>query len=137
MQLGCLIDWAEAAALVEDGVASEMLYERLAPWPSQVFSLGLAIHGALAHYLGHLATVLGRHNVAETHFIQALAIHERVQAPFHLARTHLEWGRMLLARAQPDDGDTARAHLEAAMDLAHRYGCALVEQRAVDLIREL
>ena len=114
-----------------------MLYERLAPWPDQVVSSGIAIYGAVAHYLGHLAAVLGRYDTAEAHFAKAQAIHEQLQAPFHLARTHLEWGRMLLARAQPDDRDAARAHLESARDLAHRYGCALVEQRATELLRQL
>jgi len=137
MQLGCLIYWADAAALVGDAAAAEMLYERLAPWPSQVFFIGIAVFGALAHYLGHLATVLGRYQLAEAHFTQALAIHQRLHAPFHLARTHLEWGRMLVARNQPRDADAARVHLESARDLARRYGCALVEQRATGALAGL
>ena len=125
------------AAQVGDAAAAEVLYNLLAPWPDQVAcDLTLTI-GAAAHYLGHLATVLDRYDTAETHFTQALAIHERLEAPFHIARTHLEWGRMLITRAHLGDDGEARAHLESARDLAHQYGYALVEQRAVGLIGEL
>ena len=120
-----------------DRVASEMLYERLAPWPDQVVSIGIAIHGALAHYLGHLATVLGRYDTAETHFTKALAIHERLQAPFHLARTHLEWGRMLHRPRPTRRRETPPGASGVGPDLAHRYGCTLVEQRATELLRQL
>ena len=136
-QLVCLAFWAEAAARVGDAVAAEILYQRLAPWHGQVACTPGAIYGSVAHYLGHLATVLGRYDTAEAHFSNAQTIHEHLQAPLHLARTHLEWGRMLLTRAQPEDRDAAQTHLESALDLAHRYGCARVEQRAAELLRQL
>ena len=108
------------------------------PWPDQVACIGPPyVYGAVAHYLGHLATVLGRYDTAETHFTQALAMHERLEAPFHIARTHLEWGRMLIARGQPDDERDATEHLHIALDLAQRYGCALVERRAGELLGQL
>ncbi len=112
----------QVAAAVGDHTAAQLLYERLAPWPSSVASTQSLVSGAVAHYLGHLATVLGRYDTAEAHFTQALAIHERLEAPFHIARTHLEWGRMLIARGQRDNAQVARAHLESALDLAQRYG---------------
>jgi tetratricopeptide (TPR) repeat protein len=133
--LPALALWAETAARLRDRAAAAMLLQRLAPWPDQVVYTGEYVLGAVAHYLGHLATVLGRHDTAETHFTHAQAIHARLQAPFHLARTHLEWGRMLSARAQPGDHHAARAHLQTARDLAQPYGCALVEQRATELLR--
>jgi tetratricopeptide (TPR) repeat protein len=135
--LASRITWAETAARLGDPVAAEMLYERLAPWPDRVGYDVTGVYGAVAHYLGHLATVLGRYDRAEIHFAQAQIIHEELQAPFHLARTHLEWARMLLARAQPGGNAAARAHLESARDLAHRHGCTQVEQRANEFLRPL
>jgi len=129
--------WAEVAGRLGDPVAAEMLYQRLAPWPNRVATNAFAVYGCVAHYLGHLATVLRRYDTAETHFNEALAIHERLEAPFHIARTRLEWGRMLIARNQSDDGQSARVHLESALDLAQRYGCALVERRAAELLQQL
>ena len=61
-----LLCWAEVAARVGDSLACGILYERLAPWPDQVVWNGGMVFGAVAHYLGHLATVLERYDVAET-----------------------------------------------------------------------
>jgi len=44
---------------------------------------------------------------------------------------------MLIARAQPGDDGQARSPLESARDLAHHYGCALVERRAIELLGDL
>jgi len=132
--LSAWITWAEVASRLGDVVAARMLYERLTPWPEQVVFNGSVIGGAIAHYLGQLATVLGRYDTAEEHFSMARTLHERLQAPFHHARTHLEWARMLVVRARPADGHHARTHLDTAIDLARRYGCALVEQQASELL---
>jgi len=51
--------------------------------------------GSVAHYLGALATVLERYSVAQDHFVAGLAMHEQLEAPFFIARSKLEWGRML------------------------------------------
>ena len=129
--------WAEVAGRLSDPAAASLLYERLTPWSDRIVANPVAVYGSVAHYLGHLATVLGCYDAAEAHFIQSLATHKRLQAPFHIARTHLEWGRMLLARAQPGDDREARAHLESALGLANQYGCALVKQRAAELLNQL
>jgi len=134
--LGALLAWAEAAARVDDRVAAGLVYSRLAPWPASV-PPATPFYGVGAHYLGQLATTLGRYDTADAHFTQALALNQGLEAPFPVARTHLEWGRMLIARGRPDDGQAARVHLESALDLARRYGCALVEQRALDLLGQL
>ena len=84
--------------------------------------------GVRAHYLGQLATVLGRYDDAHAHFIQALAHNEGLRAPLPIARAHLEWGRMLLTRRRPTDALDACTHLEISRDLADRYQCLLVDQ---------
>jgi tetratricopeptide (TPR) repeat protein len=123
--------WAEVAARLADPVAAEMLYERLTPWPAHVGFTGATVVGAAAHYLGMLAAVLGPHEAADVHFTQALEIHRGLGAPFHLARTHVEWGRALLADGQVD---AARTNLEAARGLAAQHGCGLVLLRADALL---
>jgi tetratricopeptide (TPR) repeat protein len=130
--------WAEVAGRVGDRSVAEKLYEGLATWPDRCAAGNAWVfYGAVDHYLGHLATVLGRYDVAEHHFTQALALHERLEAPFHVARTKLELGRMLMARGASGDIEAARAHLEEARDLAQRCGCALVEKRANDSLGQL
>jgi hypothetical protein len=78
-----------------------------------------------------LATSMGQYDEAEAHFAAVLAFHERIGLPFHIARAKLEWGRMFIARGEPE---VARPLLETARDLAHRHGCAQVERRAERLL---
>jgi len=126
--------WAEVVARVGDPVDADRIYRRLSPWADHVLYTGITVYGAVAHYVGLLDTVLGRYEAAEAHFTRALAVHAELGAPFHLARTHLEWGRMLLARDPADGSGAARSHLQTAHDLAARHGCTLVERRATELL---
>jgi hypothetical protein len=126
--------FAVVAAAVRDKAAAKILYDRLEPWSHLVIWGANTVSGAVALPLGSLATVLGRHEVAATHFARALEIHERLSAPFFIARTQLEWARIVLARAKPEDHDRALAMLEKARDLAHTYRCAVVQRHAEDLI---
>src|SRR5207237_7768239 len=91
---------------------------------------GPLVRTTIAHELGRLATVLGRYEEAEEHFAHAERIAEELQAPFHLSRAHLDWGRMLLARRGDGDGERAVELLQRARDLAGRYGCGGVERDA-------
>jgi hypothetical protein len=84
--------------------------------------------------VGILATVLRRFDDADAYFASALEIHKRIEAPFHSARTQLEWARMLFTRNCPGDLDRATQLLATARKLARRYGCALVEQRTEALL---
>jgi len=122
--------WARVTSHFNDHDAATVLYPRLARWPNLVVFGGPAVIGALSHDLGTLATVLGRYEAAEAHFADALRIHEKVTAPFHIAQTRLEWGRMLLSRRGPGDLERAQATLRSAFDLAHQYGLAGLERRA-------
>lgn len=118
--------WAVAAAEVGDVDSAAVLYDQLLPWQDRVGFTGVAMTGAVAHYLGRLASVLGQHEPAVAHFTKALSIHERLRAPFFIASTQLEWGRLL----QATEPDRARGILTSARELAARHGCARVERLA-------
>lgn len=97
-----------------DRTGASALYRLLAPYGDQVaFAYGGA-WGAVAHYLGLLATTLGRFDDADAHFAAAAETHARNGMPAWLARTRLAWGRMLLARRRTGDGERARSLAEAA-----------------------
>ena len=89
---------------------------------------------SVSHYLGMLATTLGRFEDAARHFATAAARHETIGAPTWLARTRLEWARMLLSRRQVGDVDQARELLGQALDTARDLGLANIERRAVQLL---
>ncbi len=129
--------FAERAARQRDPAVAASLYERLMPFRAMfTYATGIC-RGPISHYLGILATVLERYDDAESHFAEATELNERLQAPFHLARTQLEWARMLVERAKPGDRDRARDLLERARSTANRYGCAQVERRANRLLQQL
>jgi hypothetical protein len=86
--------------------------------------------GAVAHYLGRLASVLGQPDEASAHFAKAHGIHERLRAPFFIASTQLEWGRLL----RTTEPERARGMLTRARDLAATHGCARVERVAAELL---
>ena len=92
------------------------------------------VTGPVAFYLGVLATTVGDWDNAEAHFTSAAATHERIAAPTWLARTRLEWARMLLARAEPGDGERAHDLLRQALATARELGLANIERGAVELL---
>jgi len=132
-----LQSWARISSRLADQAAAQVLYRHLAPWTNLLPFTGATSNGAVAGELATLATVLGRYDDAETHFTHALELHERLQAPFYVALTKLEWGGMLLARRAGDDLAHAEEMLTSARDSAQGYGFAAVERRAGEALATL
>ena len=90
---------AEAASVLGDGGRAQELYELLLPYDDRI-AVGypeIAI-GAVARYLGLLATTRGRWADAERHLGAAIAINARTGARSWLAHSQRDLARMLLAR---------------------------------------
>ena len=90
--------------------------------------------GAVDHYLGLLAVTLERLADAADHFADAARIHAAFPAPTLLARTRLEWARMLLTRQEPGDARRSRELLGQALATAHELGLTDIERKAVNLL---
>src|SRR5439155_20534325 len=90
----------------------------LEPYPEQfaVGSFGAWVAGPVAFYLGGLAKTVGDWDAADAYFSDAAATHERIGAPTWLARTRLEWARMLLTRGEPGDAERAADLLHQALE---------------------
>ena len=95
------------------------------------------VSGSVAFYLGLLSTTSGDVQEAEAYFAAAAATHERVDALPWLARTRLEWARMLLARAEPGDGQRAHDLLDQALATGRKLGLVHIEREAVELLASL
>jgi class 3 adenylate cyclase len=134
--LRCLTDCARVCAFLGDTARAGALYRLLAPYRDQlpVFVVGTA-GGSVHHYLGLLATTMGRFDDAEARFAAAAATHQRIQAPTWLARTRLEWARLLLTRHQPGDLERARELLGQAIAGARELGLGNLERNAVALLQ--
>ena len=111
-----------------------MLFGMLQPYANQfVFTAGGSL-GAVAYYLAILASTSGDFDEAERRFVEAAATHERIGAPTWLARTRLEWARMLITRNLPGDAERARELLGQALSTARGLALAKLERRAVQLL---
>ena len=120
--------FAECAARVGDHAGARMLFDRLEPWSAHIANVSLTSWGAVAHYLGLLATCLDEFDVAERYFAQALDIHVEIDAPFFVACTQTELASMLTRRGARTDADRAAGLRVAALETARNRGYAGLEQ---------
>jgi tetratricopeptide (TPR) repeat protein len=90
---------AEAASALGHGPIAAALYRLLLPYGDRVaISYPEISIGAVARYLGLLATAMEQWDDAERHFRDAIEIHERIGARTWLARTQHDLAGMRLAR---------------------------------------
>ena len=129
--------FAEGAIEVGDPRFARPLFDQLAPYADQWCTTGITVQGPIGHYVGGLATVLGRFDEADTYFAQASSMSTRARARFFGARTDLLWGRMLIARGGPDDAARARDLLTQAHTVAVVNGYGKVERRAAAALQRL
>ena len=129
--------YAEVAVACRDPKCAETLFDRLSPWADQLPNNGIAAASPVSHYLGGLATVLGRYDEAETYFTHAADFSLRANATFYAALTNLSWGRMLAERDAPGDAERARDLLTKAHAAAIAHGYANVERRADEALQHL
>ena len=129
--LTAVVEYADAAIEVQDPRYARPLFDLLVPWADQFASIGMAgAEGPVSHYLGGLATVLGRYVEADRYFAHAAAVNDRAGAKFFAARTDLCWGQMLSKRDAPGDAETARDLLTRAHATAAAHGYGGVARRA-------
>src|SRR5438270_11439381 len=114
--------YSEVSIELADRESAAALLELLTPYCVQTAYTGLTPHEPTALYTGGLATVLGRHDLAESHFAEATELNRRGRRTISEARTELAWGRMLARRRA--DGD-----LERALDLLQRSRTTFAEHR--------
>ena len=103
---------ADVAAYLEHRAAAPLLAELLAPWRDQLAFSGMTCEGSVARPLGLALATAGRFDEADEAFAQAAAVHERIDAPIELARTRVNWARMLSSRGQSGDPERARELLD-------------------------
>ena len=122
---------AAVCASLGDATRAPVLFDLLVPYAGQlIFTAGGSL-GAMAYYLAILAATAGDFDEAQRRFADAAATHQRIGAPTWLARTRLEWARMLINRGRPGDAEQARGLLGQALATARQLGLATIERRAV------
>ena len=129
--LGAMCLLAEACGRLGDRPRAEVLYGQLEPYAERNAQIGLAVNVGVVHrFLGGLAAVLERWEVAERHFEAAIERSAAMEAVTSLAHIRLQYGEMLLARG---DREHAAEHLAAARRTAEELGMLPVAGRAAAL----
>jgi class 3 adenylate cyclase/tetratricopeptide (TPR) repeat protein len=129
-----LCSWAGVAANLGDAPLAADVHRLLLPYVDHALTLAVLPMPAVVHHLGLLATTLGHYGEADERFEAAAAIHQRLGAPAWLARTQLEWARMLTRRGNPGDTDRARQMAGDALTTAEGLGMAGVVAGAREVI---
>jgi DNA-binding SARP family transcriptional activator len=127
---------AEVCGALGDGERAAELFEALEPYAGRNVVVGRAAtcNGAASRLLGILASAMRSWELAEGHFISALAMHERMGARPWVARTQLAYAEMLLTRRKRGDKARARELLADAVLIADALGMGVVARRARELV---
>lgn len=128
---------AEAACAVGDRRAAALVCTELAPHAGLVVQAGtfLAAYGAADRYLGMLCGLLDRRTEAEAHFEAALRLETAARMPAWVARTQMEYGRLLATEQAA--ADRASTLLRFAADTGERLGMQEVAGTARSLAAAL
>ena len=115
-------DLAEAAALLGDAARAATVTRALARTavPSVAIGRGWVCKGATARHRGLLAAALGRWDEADREYRAAIDVQRRLEAGPLLARTLVEWGRVLQGR----DDLRSRSYLQEGTELGRRLALA-------------
>jgi hypothetical protein len=117
------------AARVADRRRADAIYEALLP-VAHAFSTTTVTKPVGLHYLGMLASTVGKPDVAEEHFAAAVSAHEHVGAPLLIAETQLEWARCLVLHGRADRATTL---LDTVHTTATRHGAHFLERGCAEL----
>lgn len=113
---------AEVAAACGHTEAAAALRAHLAPYADQVSAEQAICEGAIAHYLGLLATATKDWPAAEDYLEQAARMHDRLGAVRWGNRTRLAQARLWLARGRPGDLDAVEELLDSTAVAARKEG---------------
>ncbi len=130
------LDWLIAMVLLSDtcadlgdGDRAALLYSKLEPYADVNVVIGLAAVclGSAASFLGKLAATMGRPAEAERDFERALEANAALRAPACLARTQVDYARLL------GRGPRAAELLSAAAQTASELGLGAVARKVAEL----
>lgn len=120
---------------LDDAASAAVLYRLLRERRQTLaYSQWGVCYGAVAHYLGMLATTAGMHAQAHAHFGEARVLHAALRSEPLVAFTEIEHARLLHARNGLNDAELANRLTVAALGRVERLRLAGLEQRARDLM---
>ncbi|MEO6122205.1 MAG: hypothetical protein ABIR32_00745, partial [Ilumatobacteraceae bacterium] len=127
-----LIAHAVLAIELDDVTAAEWLFPVIAPLAGEVSFNGVTSQGPVSAYVGKLASMLGQHDDAERHLLDALATTEAFGWEYHHATTLIALAQNQL-RATASLNAIGEEWLSKAEKLCATYGMTSWLQRAAKL----
>jgi hypothetical protein len=124
--------FAQVCADLGDSERAAVLYDLLKPFASRtgVLSFAYVCTGSNQRTLGLLCSAMRRWQDAADHFERALAANERLGAAPALARTQLDYAKMLLAKGDDDAGGRVQVLRDEALRSARELGMQRLEADA-------
>ena len=125
----CLTYLAEVCCAIDAAEDAQILYELLLPYENLTVVVGnaSACLGATSRFLGQLAATLMRWDDAERHFRHALELNAQMSATPWLAHAQFQYSRMLFARGDAKDVESANELLDSALRIANDLGMGGLE----------
>ena len=127
----------EAAVLVGHQETAEAVRQRLVPFHDKIASFSVGAFPAIAHYLGMIDHLLGRHDDANHWFGEAMALHQRFESPLLVAQTNAAWAGLLADRGTGNDHERARAMATDALTAATSGGYGYIERDARSVLERI
>jgi class 3 adenylate cyclase len=126
---------AYAARFIGDARRAEVLYGMLLPYSGLTITAnnGAVCYGAAALVLGELAETMSRFEEAESHYLEAIDMNERIGARPYLGNARVRYAEMLLARDRPSDRHKALAQVDQALPIFQELGMKALLERALAL----
>ena len=127
------VSLGRAAAITDDAVHAEALYDLLAPWAGQAGVSQSLFTISVDGTLGGLATVLERYDDAEAHFVAAEALTHEAGVTHCAAVDDVLRARLHLRRGTPE---SARMYAGRALEAARSNNFDGIERRATVLLED-
>ncbi|MGZ4682153.1 MAG: ATP-binding protein [Acidimicrobiales bacterium] len=127
-----LIGLAIVAIELDDLDGATWLYPQIAPMAGEVSYNGVTSQGPISAYVGKLAFLLGRHEAAEQHLLDALATAKSFGWVYHQATTQLALAQNRL-RADGALDDEGMGWLDSATQLCAAHGFTIWGRRTAAL----
>ena len=93
-------------------------------------SFSIGVQPPIAHYLGMIDYLLGRHDDANHWWGGAMAMHQRFESQLLVAQTNAAWAGLLADRGTGDDRERARAMATDTLTATTSGGYGYIERDA-------
>jgi len=130
-----IIGYAVLAIELQETAAAGPLFDLLEPFADQVAFTGATSQGHIGAYVGKLASLLGRHDVADEHLARSLGVARSFGWRYHEATSLLALALSRVRRSGILDQE-AMSWLTTASEIAAECNLTLVA-RQVDAVRAL